>query len=363
MKILNASLLILLLFTSCKPSIKPNLIGKITDNDNVQQIKLIGLENGYTILDSTSVVNQTFSFNLSFKNKQLLKLRTNDRKVSTPLFFYEPGLNYTFHIENKEALIQAPENSLQYKYNELLKKLNPLNEKLSKISQDTTLTKAELNTLSTKYFTEQLNIKKNYIRTHPESYISLYLLKDLVRLGPILSYQELKDFFNIVNIDAHKGNPMLDFIGDKLKTIEANRIIGKTAPAFSLKSPNGKVYTLADFKGGYTLIDFWASWCAPCRVANKNIIPLYEKYKDKGFNIISISFDENKEKWVKAIEEDKIPWVQVSDLKGFKNSEIRSLYKVKQLPTTYVLDPEGKVVDQHLKHHELENLLETIYQN
>lgn len=362
MKTLNILVLLMCIFSmSCTQPIEPSLKGEIVNNNEVQHIKLVSVEDGYKVLDSIEVKGRSFSFNPIFKSKKLLQIRTNDFNIYSMLFFYEPELKYKLHIENNGAVIEAPVNSVQHEYNVLLKKLNPLNEKLSEVSQDTSLTKEELNNLSSKYYRNLLDEKKSYIQKHPESYVSLYLLKDIIDRGSSLSYHELSTFFNMVNIDVHKESYMLDFISDELKNMEEMRMVGNSAPAFSLKTPTGKVYTLEDFKGGYTLIDFWASWCAPCRVANRKIIPLYEKYKDRGFNIVSISFDEDREKWIKAIEEDQIPWPQVSDLKGFYKSEIKDLYNVEQLPTTYLIDSEGNVVDQHLKHEELEQLLEKIY--
>lgn len=363
MKTLNVLFLITLVITGCKPTVEPTLSGTVVNNNKVEHIRVFNKEKANKLVDSVSVTKGTFSANFSFEDGEVLEVRTNDYNVPSLLLFYEPEANYQLQIDHTNAIIKAPENSLQNKYNTLLSQLNPLQEKLNKVSRDTTLSKEELNDLSTRYFGEILSLKKDYIKEKPESLISVYLLKDLAKLGRILSYHELKSFFDIVNLKVHEGNPMLAFVDDKLKSIEATRMIGNMAPDFALNSPDGKVYGINDFKGSYTLVDFWASWCAPCRVANRKIIPLYEKYKDKGFKIVSISFDDNKEKWVKAIEEDNIPWVQISDLKGFNKSEIKGLYRVISLPTTYVLDPEGKVVDQHLKHHELENLLETIYKD
>jgi thiol-disulfide isomerase/thioredoxin len=362
MKLTHFSLFIIgIILASCNPAIKPDITGTIVNNDKIHRVEIRDLESGkYEVLDSTAVKDNNFNFNLSLKSPKLIKVKTNDSKAPTARFFYEPNLNYKLNFDGDSISIDAPENSLQQRYSVLLKELQPLNKKLLEVSRDTTLTKQELDSLSTMHYMNLVQHKKNYIKKHPKSYISLFLLQDMVS-REALSYHEQKALFKIVMNDANKKSPLLDFVDTRLKEIEANRMIGTMAPSFLLKDPKGKEYTLEDFKGGYTLVDFWASWCAPCRVANRKITPLYNKYKDKGFKIVSISFDDDKEKWVKAIEEDQIPWVQVSDLKGFNASEIKKLYKVKTLPTTYVLNPEGKVVDQHLKHNELEKLLEEIY--
>lgn len=351
----------IIFITGCTSPKKPTIKGEILNNKKTSKISLIELEDGYNVIDYANPKKNAFSFDSSFSDTKLLQIRTDDYSVANQLFFYEPKLHYEIAINNKTIKITAPKNSLQYKYNHLLSKIKPFEEKLEQISQDTTLTKTQLNELSTKYFSKILDTKKNYIKKQPESYISLYLLKNLVEMESVLSFYELESFFDIINVKAHKKSPLLDFIENKLEALKRNRIIGKYAPSFSLKNPQGKKYSIENFRGKYILLDFWASWCAPCRVENKKIRQLYKKYKDKDFTIVSISFDNNKEKWIKAIKEDKIPWVHISDLKGFNKSEMRNLYKINSLPTTYIIDKEGKVIDQDLTHNELEKVLKKIY--
>lgn len=349
-----------LLFLSSKSAETIDLSGKITDNALIKEVKIRNLENNSKVLSAVTLTGSEFSFAIGLKNQTVLKVETNDYGVSELLFFYEPGLVYTVKIKNKDAIILAPENSLQEEYNILLKELTPLNEKLTKVSRDTIMSFAELDVLSTQYYHNIIKLQTEHITKHPKSYVSLYLLKELVRTEA-LSYHQLNTFYNIVNNDAHQGTGMLGFIADKIESLNESRIIGKFAPEFALKNPDNNTFTPADFKGNYTLIDFWAGWCAPCRVANKKIIPLYNKYKEKGFHIVSISFDDTRESWLKAINDDQLPWVQLSDLKGFNKSPIKALYNINHLPTTYMVSPEGKIVDQNLTVDELEKLLEEIY--
>lgn len=115
------------------------------------------------------------------------------------------------------------------------------------------------------------------------------------------------------------------------------------APDFKAPTPNGKWVTLKESLGKATLIDFWASWCSPCRQENKNVVTLFKEFHSKGLNIISVSLDENKGSWTKAIEEDKLSWTQVSNLKEMKDP-IALQYGVTQIPTTFLLDTSGKIV-------------------
>ncbi|MCB0651277.1 MAG: TlpA family protein disulfide reductase [Saprospiraceae bacterium] len=130
--------------------------------------------------------------------------------------------------------------------------------------------------------------------------------------------------------------------------------VGGEAPDFSGKTPAGETLTLSDFRGKLVLLDFWASWCGPCRRENPNVVKMYNKYKDKGFDIIGISLDDNKDRWVGAIEQDGLDWHHISDLKKWQ-SEYAALYGVRSIPHTVLLDQEGKIIARGLRGAALES--------
>ena len=149
---------------------------------------------------------------------------------------------------------------------------------------------------------------------------------------------------------------------DLQKTIEKTKAftIGGEAPDFSQPSPEGEEIRLSDFRGKWVLVDFWASWCGPCRKENPNVVAMYNKYKDKGFEILGVSLDKTKDRWVNAIAKDKLTWPQISDLKGWRN-EVAQLYGVRSIPHTILLDQEGKIVARNLRGRSLEEKLEEIF--
>lgn len=144
------------------------------------------------------------------------------------------------------------------------------------------------------------------------------------------------------------------------KKASSNVKVGQVAPEISLKTPEGKTINLSDLRGKYVLIDFWASWCKPCRAENPNVVRVYNEYKDKGFEILGVSLDRNKEAWVNAIEQDGLQWPHVSDLQ-FWNSVAAKTYGVSSIPYTVLLDKEGKVIAERLRGPSLEAKLEEIF--
>jgi peroxiredoxin len=136
---------------------------------------------------------------------------------------------------------------------------------------------------------------------------------------------------------------------------------GKVAPDFSQAKVDGTSMKLSDLKGKVVLLDFWASWCGPCRQENPNVVKLYEKYKDAGFTVMSVSLDKDKASWMKAIEKDRLTWANhVSDLKFWQN-EAAQMYKVTGIPFTVLIDKEGKIINKNIRGADLENALKAIF--
>lgn len=135
--------------------------------------------------------------------------------------------------------------------------------------------------------------------------------------------------------------------------------IGEIAPDFESYTENNRVVRISDFRGKFTYVDFWASWCVPCREENPNLVRLYHKYKDKDFTIYGVSLDTNPGSWLKAVKDDNLPWTQVSDLKAWK-SEFVDLYRLKSIPASVLLDKEGRIIAKDLRGRQLEEFLKNL---
>ena len=176
---------------------------------------------------------------------------------------------------------------------------------------------------------------------NPNKYLTLYKEVDaaLTAKYPTSKYlANLKKDINAFEVQAQKAGKLA---------------VGSVAPDFSLQTPEGKILTLSSFRGKVVLVDFWASWCGPCRKENPNVVAMYKKYHNKGFEVYSVSLDDDKDKWLKAIQADGLVWNHASDLKGWQ-SQAAQLYGVDAIPFTLLLDKEGKILGKGLRGEELE---------
>lgn len=197
-----------------------------------------------------------------------------------------------------------------------------------------------------------------FIKKHPDYIASVDALKDVVGYLPtdINSYNKL---FNGLNKEVRKSKEGLAL----KKTIDGFMTvrIGVEAPLFQQADTSGKMISLKDLRGKYVLLDFWASWCGPCREENPNVVKAYEQFRDKNFTVLGVSLDkaEKRDAWLKAIKDDGLVWYHVSDLK-FWNNAVAQLYSVRSVPQNFLLDPKGKIVGANLRGEALQQKLQEL---
>ena len=196
-----------------------------------------------------------------------------------------------------------------------------------------------------------------FAREHPDSYISLAMLKETA--GKDIDVSKIGPVFKGLSARLRASTEGAEFAA----SIEDARLtsIGALAPDFMQTDTNGRPVRLSDFRGKYVLLDFWASWCGPCRAENPNVVKAYNQYRDKNFTVLSVSLDQpgKKEAWLAAIKADGLSWTQVSDLRFWNNAAARQ-YAIKAIPQNFLIDPTGKIIGKNLRGLALEKKLEEV---
>ena len=191
---------------------------------------------------------------------------------------------------------------------------------------------------------EQANLA--FVKAHPTSWVSLEALQQARMWGPP-QYAEVAPLYAALT-SAQRTSPPGQQYGALLAGLKVT-VLGAPAPAFTQATPSGKQVSLADYRGKYVLVDFWASWCSPCRAENPVLLKAYEAFKGRNFEVLGVSLDEEKtrKQWVQAIADDHMPWTQVSDLRGFDSTTAQQ-YGVQAIPQNFLLDPSGNIVASNL---------------
>lgn len=193
------------------------------------------------------------------------------------------------------------------------------------------------------------------VKANPKDPNSIRLIQKVGGYYP--DYHELATLFKGLDKKVKKSNDgkIFDRYLDALK----NTLPGKKSPSITQLDLNGEPYSLSDLKGKYVLIDFWASWCPPCREENPKLVKTYAEFKDKDFEILGVSFDKEFDAWAKAVKDDNLTWKHISDLQGWNSSAGQS-YGVKAIPQNILVDPEGKVIARNLHGEDLNTKLREI---
>lgn len=198
--------------------------------------------------------------------------------------------------------------------------------------------------------------EEDLLKANPDTYATAFLL--LTKMGQ-MEFEQLNVLYDPLSPEIKASLPGKE-VAAYLNRL-APTAVGRTAPDFTLETPDGKPLSMHAVKGKVKILDFWASWCGPCRTENPNVVELYKKFHPKGLEIIGVSLDENKDQWLQAIKDDKLGWQQMSDLKGWQ-SEVAQLYGVGAIPHTVILDENNVIIAKNLRGKKLEEKIAELLQ-
>ena len=278
-----------------------------------------------------------------------------------------------FYLENTEITVKGTIDSLfkavfsgsktQSQYDTLIKANKLLSDKYSKLinlsqrysQSGEAAGLANIQKQMDSLETEMINLEKNFIKKHPASYATPALV---VSLSYEMEANEIESMVNGLDTSL-TALPLIKTLKERLTVMKAVAV-GQKAPDFTLNDVNEKPVSLSSKIGSkLLLIDFWASWCNPCRQENPNVVKVYNQFHKKGFDIFSVSLDQKKDPWVKAIADDKLTWTHVSDLQ-YWNSAAAKIYAVNSIPANFLLDETGKIIGRNLRGDDLYNKVNEI---
>ena len=343
------------------------LKGTLTDG-NGEMIYLEKLTNPQPVLVDSTILDEKGNF--EFKNYSpkigFYRIKTNPQNFAMLVLDSTDKVTVTGSIKdlgNTYKVTGSPETTLFTEYAEISKsnksRIDSLNNAFQTVMQSLKMDSLKMDSLS-KIFQppyENIMARTNILMAQK-------IIKNTSMYSSIMAIQGMEpDKFTDI-YKALAAGLMKKFPTDKTVRIfneSVNKALatidGQEAPEINLPSPVGKEIALSSFRGKIVLVDFWASWCGPCRKDMPNIVNIYKKYKDKGFEIYGVSLDQDKSHWVEAIAKDGITWPQVSDLK-YWDSEPAKMYGVQGIPFTVLLNKEGKIIAKGLRGAELEKAIE-----
>lgn len=361
-------------------NLSKNQAGKFVINGNIQNSNSVVL---YELnlkqmnpIDTAFVKEDNFTISTPFKGPKFYRLKFSNGNSIRIFIDTMSTINITCNAEelNTYNLVGSSKSIELMKLDKLVLqgflKLDSLNNYLRN-NKDIDINSIQLRTIYTNESNQIGNWLKNelilFINNHLTSPVSIMALFQPFGNAPLFNPADDIDFFKkISNNIGEKYNQLgfVSYLKNEIKRIDIGKV-GSNAPDFTLNSPTNQSISLSDYRGKFVLLDFWASWCAPCRKENPNLVRLYKEYHPKGLEIIGISLDGTprqknaKQNWIDAINQDELIWPQVSQLKGWQSS-VTKTYGFNSIPYTILIDKDGLILATNLRGKKLEDKLKAV---